>query len=82
MRGESFRENGSLVRELVLLPKPGFCSPVPNRDAETEFGEVEKSIFIALLGKGGHSRLTPSRLCPPSWEIGRGLIVSGWKIGL
>jgi len=23
-----------------------------------------------------------SRLSPPSWEVGRGLIVLGWKMGL
>ena len=28
-------------------------------------GEVEKNSFIALPGKGGHSRLVPSKLCVP-----------------
>ena len=27
-------------------------------------GEVEKNSFIALPGNGGHSGLTPSKLCP------------------
>ena len=27
-------------------------------------GEVEKNSFIAFPGKGGHSGLTPSKLCP------------------
>ena len=29
-------------------------------------GEVEKNSFIALPGKGGHSRLMPSKLCVPT----------------
>ena len=32
-------------------------------------GEAEKDGFIALPGKGGHSRLPPTRkLCIPTWE--------------
>ena len=46
------------------------------------FGGVDKRSFITLPVQGGHSRLMPSRLCPTSWEMGRGLIVSGWRIGL
>ena len=43
--------------EDVLL-KLGLCPLVPNRNAETEFWVKEKKIaFIALSGKGGHSRL-------------------------
>ena len=30
--------------------------------------EVEKSSFIALPGKGGHSGLMPPRLCHPPWR--------------
>ena len=28
------------------------------------WGEVEKNSFTALTGKGGHSRIMPSKLCP------------------
>ena len=38
-------------------------------------GEVEKSSFYCFARKRGHSRLAPSRLCPPLGKIGRGLIV-------
>ena len=32
-------------------------------------GEAEKSSYIALPGKGGHSKLMPSKLCPrTSWK--------------
>ena len=34
----------------------------------TVLGEVENSSFIALSGKGGHSRLTPSKPCDPPWR--------------
>ena len=38
-------------------------------------GEVEKSRFIALSGKGGHSGVAPSRLCPTLERAVRGHIV-------
>ncbi|MES8734619.1 hypothetical protein U6U86_12335, partial [Cutibacterium acnes] len=40
--------------------------------------KIEKNNFIALPGKGGHSRLMPSKLCFPAkqWEVleSRGLV--------
>ena len=33
-------------------------------------GEVEKNSFTALQGKGGHSRLMPSKLCVLDLEEG------------
>ena len=45
---------------LILLAKLGLCPLVLNRNLETEFWVKEKKIaFIALPGKGGHSRLMP-----------------------
>ena len=38
-------------------------------------GEVEKNSFIALPGKGGHSGLVPSRLCPAQEGVVRSLMV-------
>ena len=32
-------------------------------------GEVEKTSFIALPGKGGHSRLLPQKLCVPTQGV-------------
>lgn len=37
--------------------------------------------FIDLLGKGGHSRRMPSRLCPPWERLGGGFIVWEGNIG-
>ena len=31
-------------------------------------GEVDKNCFIALSGKGGHSKLVPSKLCVHPWR--------------
>jgi len=45
------------------------------------FGGVERSSFVTLPGKEGH-RLMLSRLCPTSWEAGRGLTVLEWKTEL
>ena len=42
------------------------------------WGEVEKNSFIALPGKGGHSRLMPSRLYVPHWR-GLGGIINRFK---
>ena len=43
-----------------LLPKLGLCSPVPNRNKETEFWvKKRRAAFIALPGKGGPSGLMP-----------------------
>ena len=42
------------------LLKLGLCPRVPNRNAKTVFWVREKKIaFIALPGKGDHSRLMP-----------------------
>ena len=42
------------------LPKLSLCPPLSNRNVETEFWVMEKNnSFIALPGKGGHSRLMP-----------------------
>ena len=50
--------------------KLSLSPQVPSRNLETEFGEKEKKIaFIALPGKGSHSRLMPKRLCPPLGSI-------------
>ena len=50
------------------MPKLSLCSLVPNRNAETELDEVEKSSFIASSGKGENSGLMPPRLCDPPWR--------------
>ena len=45
---------------------------MPNQILETDrkiVGKVEKDSFIALPGKGGHSRPMPSKPCVPTWGI-------------
>ena len=46
-------------------------------------GEVEKNSYIALPGKGGHSRLMPSTLCVLSQGdlVSFIEIVQGWGCG-
>ena len=51
--------------------KLGLCAVVLDRILETVLGEVEKNSFIALPGKGGHSRLMPLKtVCPNPGEFG------------
>ena len=45
-------------------------------------GEVEKDSFIALPGKGGHSRLLPQKtMCPNPREFDEGFYNSGSRVG-
>ena len=41
----------------------------------------KKTDFIALPGTGGHSRLVPSRLCPPLERVAGSFIVKRRKTG-
>ena len=46
-------------------------------------GEVEKNSFIALTGKGGHSRLVPSKtVCPNLGGFGEEFYSNGSRAGL
>ena len=45
-----------------------LCTPMPNRNAETELQETEKVALIARQRRE-HSRLAPQGLCP---HLGRG----------
>ena len=53
---------------LLLMLKFGLCALAWNWIWRQSLGEVEKNTLIALPGKGGHSRLMPSKLCVPTWE--------------
>ena len=61
----------------IPLPKLSLWSLVPIRNMETAFRVKEERVaFIAQPGKGGHSGLMPSKLCPPTLErVGRSFIV-------
>ena len=65
-----------------MLPKNRSLFTIAEYTHGDRVGGEERSSFIAFPGKGDHSKLMLSRLCPPSWEVGRGLIVLGWKMGL
>ena len=47
-----------------LLGTPVTAEPNPG---DRVLGEADKDSFIALLGKGGSSRLMPSKICVPTW---------------
>ena len=82
---------GDVLNGRVGLPwcrKLGLGAPVPNWISETEFwGEAEKNNFVALPGRGGHSRLVPSKLCVPTrggvgGGFGEEFYSSGSRVGL
>ena len=45
--------------------KPGLCTPAPIKSWRQSLGLSRENSFIALPGKGGHSRPMPSKLYPP-----------------
>ena len=42
-----------------------LCTSAGSNLRDRVLGDVEKNNFIALPGKGGHSRLLPLKLCVP-----------------
>lgn len=40
-----------------------FCTPMPNRNAETELEQTEEEVLMARQ-RGEHRRLVPQELCP------------------
>ena len=49
----------------VMLKSGPLCTSAKSNIRDRVSGEVEKNRFIALPGKGGHSRLLPSKtMCP------------------
>ena len=51
----------------VMLKAQILCMLVPNQISEIVLGEVERSSFVALLGKGGCCGLMFSKLCVATW---------------
>ena len=47
----------------MLKTRP-LCTSAKLNVGDSVLDEVEKNRFIALPGKGGHSRLMPLKLCP------------------
>ena len=50
-----------------------LCTSTELNLGDRVLGEAEKNSFIAFTGKGGHSKLMPSKLCVPTWGGGGGL---------
>ena len=57
---------------LMLMPKARLlCTGAESNLGDRVLGEVEKNSFIALPGKGGHSRLVPLKImCPNLGKFG------------
>ena len=52
----------------MMLKIQPLCTSAELNLGDGVLGEVEKNGFIALPGKGGHSRLVPQKLCVPTQE--------------
>ena len=68
-----------IMNALVLETLPKLADVKPNlasvfqhqiKSRDRVLGGVENKSFIALPGKGGHSRLMPSKLCVQPGERG------------
>ena len=57
------------VHNLVMLKTQPLCTSAKWNLGNRVLGKVEKNSFIALPGKGGHSRLMPQKLCPNPGEF-------------
>ena len=53
---------------VVLLNAQPLYTGAKSSPGDRVLGEVEKDSFIALLGKGGNSKLVPSKSCIATWE--------------
>ena len=65
---------------MMLKTRPVWATAKSNL-RDRVFGEVEKNNFIALPGRGGHSRLVLQKLCVPTRaDLLRSFIamVQGW----
>ena len=69
---------------LILMPKAQpLHTGAKSNLRDRALGEVEKNSFIALPGKGGHSRLLPSKtMCPNPGEFGEEFYGNGSRVGM
>ena len=55
------------ILKLRGMPKTQpLCTGAKSNLGDNVLGEIGKNRFIALPGKGGHSRLMPLKLCVPT----------------
>ena len=66
------------------MPKTWLlCTSAKSNLGDRVLGEVEKHSFIALPGKGRHSRLPPSKtVCPHPGGFGEEFYSNGSRVGL
>ena len=73
-------ENFLLV---VMLKARHLCTGAKSNLRDRVLGEVEKNSFIALSGKGGHSRLLPSKtMCSNPGEFDKEFYGNGSRVEL
>ena len=67
-----------------MLKTWALCTGAELNLGDRVLGEVEKNSFIALPGKGGHSRLLPQNLCvfPSVGGLGEAFDSNGSRVGL
>ena len=66
-----------------MLKTGPLCTGAKLNLGDRVLGDVEKNSFIVLPGKGGHSRLMPSKLCVPTQGgFGEEFYSSGSRAGL
>ena len=62
---------GQRERYQVMPKARPLCTSAKSNLRDRVLGEVEKNSFIALPGKGGHSRLVPLKImCPNLGKFG------------
>ena len=66
----------------MLKARP-LCTSTKSNLGDRALGEVEKNSIIALPGKGGHSRLLPSKtMCPNLAGFDEEFYSNGSRVGL
>ena len=58
------QKNPKIQEKEVMSKTQPLCTKAKSNLGDEVLGEVEKNSFSALPGKGGHSGLMPSKLCP------------------
>ena len=67
----------------VMLKSRPLCTGAKSNLRDRVLGEVEKNSFIALPGKGGHSRLLPWKtMCPRLRGFGEEFYSNHSRVGL
>ena len=69
--------------KMMMSKTRPLCTGATSNLGDRVLGEVEKKSFIALPGRGGHSRLMPSKtVCPNPGGFGEEFYSNGSRVGL